>query len=91
MSVNDNRAPWRLPTQQVEEHGAAVLRVGVAREVDPLLAELVEQVRRGAGQLDADALHAVAELRAHRLHDGDGAALVEVDLQVPKEQTSAHR
>jgi hypothetical protein len=67
-------------TQEVEEDGTAILRIGVAREVNPLLAELVEQVRRRARQLDPDALDPIAQLRADSLHDGNGATLIQVNL-----------
>ena len=49
-------------------------------EVDVLLAELGEELRRGARELHAHALDAVAELWGDRLDDRDRAILVEVDL-----------
>lgn len=67
-------------TQQVQEHGTAILGVGVRGEVDLLLAELGQQLGGGAGQLHAHALHAVAQLGGHGLHDGNGAVLVQVNL-----------
>ena len=66
--------------EEVEEHRGAVLGVGVRGKVDVLLAELGEELGGGAGELDADALDAVAELGGDSLDDGDGAVLVEVDL-----------
>ena len=44
--------------------------------------ELLQQLRRRAGQLHAHALDAVAQLRADSLHNGNGAVLVQVDLCV---------
>ena len=69
-------------TKQVEEHGAAVLGIAVRREVDLLVPELVEEVGGGAGKLDSHSLHPVAQLWAHGLHDGNGAVLVQVHLQL---------
>jgi hypothetical protein len=73
-------------TQQVEEHCAAVLSVGVRGKVNLLVPELVEQLRTGAGQLHAHTLHAVAQLRADCLHDRNRAILVQVHL-LPIEST----
>jgi hypothetical protein len=78
-------------TQQVEEDGAAVLGVGVRSEVDALLAEALQQLLAGAGQLHAHALHAVAQLRAHRLHDRDRAVLIQVHLHACMHALLDHR
>merc|ERR1719353_2278820 len=70
----------RQVPQEVQRDRAAVLRGGVRGEVDVLLPEAREELLGGARQLHAHALHAVAQLGAHGLHDGDGAPLVEVHL-----------
>ena len=76
----DEQQREREVAQQARDDGAAVLGLRVRREVDALGAELGEQLLRRARQLHADALDAVAELRARGLDDRDGAVLVEVDL-----------
>mmetsp|Transcript_3731 Transcript_3731/g.6369 ORF Transcript_3731/g.6369 Transcript_3731/m.6369 type:complete len:396 (+) Transcript_3731:1324-2511(+) len=66
--------------QEVQEDLATILLLAVSGEVDVLRAELLQQLRAGAGQLHAHALHAVPELGAHGLNHSDGAVLVQVYL-----------
>lgn len=68
-------------TQQVQEHSATILGVGVRSKVNPLLPELLQKLRASARQLHPDPLHAVAQLGGHGLNDGNGAVFVQVDLQ----------
>ena len=47
-------------------------------EIDVLLSEFLKELLAEAGELDADPLHSVAELRGDGLYDGYGAILEEV-------------
>mmetsp|Transcript_16699 Transcript_16699/g.40957 ORF Transcript_16699/g.40957 Transcript_16699/m.40957 type:complete len:488 (+) Transcript_16699:902-2365(+) len=76
----DEQQREREVAEQVEEHLAAVLVVGVRGEVNVLGAELGQQLAAGAGELHAHALHAVAQLGRRRLDDRDGSVLVQVNL-----------
>jgi hypothetical protein len=67
-------------TQQVEEDGTAILCVAVCCKVNLLLPELLQQLSRGAWQLHAYALHAVAQLWRDCLHNGNGAVLIQINL-----------
>ena len=69
-------------TQQVQEDSTAILSVAVGSKVHLPLTELLQQLLAGARQLDAHTLHAVAKLGADSFHNGNGAILVQVHLQV---------
>merc|ERR1719324_1048183 len=66
--------------EERKEDGGPVLLWSVRREVDLLLLQLPQELLRGAGELHANPLNSVSDLRGNGLDNGGRAVVVQVHL-----------